>query len=319
VIALLCAAALGLTQCGPSSIIFGKGTTAIDLGTKTAAEKGDRWEYDEAADEYRILDGAQVTIFGGTKESRVVVTGGAVVTVTLSSASIDCSGKDPVAAPSLETWDMKQTTPVYLESGSNALLKLSGASTVKGGYWSPGIYVHQDAALTITSSQDGGETGGILIAEGGYYGAGIGGLHQKPSGTIVITGGTIMATGGTYGSGIGGAGLYGSNGKITISGGEVYATGKGGGAGIGGGIWGGSDSIIISGGTGDARSIETVTGFGIGHGVGPGDGFPAFGYYGAPAGAAFSGPHGPLGEDGWPTDNPYEWFAYEFEPGDSGN
>jgi hypothetical protein len=91
--------------------------------------------------------------------------------------------------------------------------------------------------------------GGIIVVEGGNYGAGIGAGSNAPSaGNINISGGTVTATGGGYAAGIGGS-QEGSGGIITISGGEISATGGYGAAGIGGGSGGDGGIINISGGT----------------------------------------------------------------------
>ena len=76
-------------------------------------------------------------------------------------------------------------------------------------------------------------TGGEINANGGNYGAGIGGGDYS-SGKVTISGGEINATGGYLGAGIGG-GKEG-RGDVTIEGNtEVNAAGGTGGAGIGGG------------------------------------------------------------------------------------
>lgn len=103
-----------------------------------------------------------------------------------------------------------------------------GGYSFDGGPWVDGSYI------TIT--------GGTIIANGGYRGAGIRGNH------VTITGGTVTATGGDCGAGIGG-GFWGHGSDITITGGTVIANGGYGAAGIGGGNAGDADNITISGGT----------------------------------------------------------------------
>jgi len=84
-------------------------------------------------------------------------------------------------------------------------------------------------------------TGGSVTAEGGDYGAGIGGGGSFNSGsgaggTVTISGGRVVAHGSVYAAGIGGGGGYnsgGNGGTVAISGGTVIAQGNGGGADIG--------------------------------------------------------------------------------------
>jgi hypothetical protein len=76
--------------------------------------------------------------------------------------------------------------------------------------------------------------GGEVNANGGSYGAGIGGGNRHSGGVIEIFGGKVNATGGALASGIGGG--WGARAHtITISGGEVAATGGTRAAAIGGG------------------------------------------------------------------------------------
>jgi hypothetical protein len=91
---------------------------------------------------------------------------------------------------------------------------------------------------------DGGNIvieGGVITAQGGERGAGIGGGRDSICGDITILGGTVTATGGAYGAGIGSGGKGNGNntpsgcGDIIISGGTVTATGGKGAAGIGSG------------------------------------------------------------------------------------
>ena len=105
-----------------------------------------------------------------------------------------------------------------------------------------------------------------MTAQGGEYGAGIGGGSDENGNNIIITGGTIIATASmSYYSGAGiGGGYYAAGSNITISGGEVTATGGMSGAGIGGGSRETGSDITISGGT------VTATGGLCGAGIGGG-------------------------------------------------
>lgn len=111
---------------------------------------------------------------------------------------------------------------------------------IKSGYNHAGIEVPEGARLTIKG-------GGSLRAQGGYYGAGIGGGSNPNAGEIVIESGIITALAGSYGAGIGG-GSYGAGGTIQILGGDVTAEGELYSAGIGGGRCGAAGTIRIEGG-----------------------------------------------------------------------
>ena len=165
--------------------------------------------------------------------------------VTLSGANID--GSNTVKAAVSTTGE------------GNVSIELDGDSTLKSGFTHAGLEKNNGGSLTIADEDKNGK----LTAEGGGYGAGIGGGYNGTGSDITISGGEVKATGGAYGAGIGG-GWGGSGSDITISGGEVKATGGAFGAGIGGGQ-GGSD-ITISGG--EVNATGGAYGAGIGGGWG---------------------------------------------------
>ena len=171
--------------------------------------------------------------------------------VTLSGANIDGSTKGNAA--------------VSTTGEGNVSIELDGDSTLKSGFCHAGLEKNNGGSLTITDEDKNGK----LTAEGGGYGAGIGGGYNGTGSDITISGGEVKATGGAFGAGIGG-GYEAGGSDIAISGGEVNATGGGAyGAGIGGG-WGGSGSdITISGG--EVKATGGSYGAGIGGGY-SGDG-----------------------------------------------
>jgi hypothetical protein len=141
-----------------------------------------------------------------------------------------------------------------------ALPSSSTSDTLKayGGYSSAGIGTTQiNKAKSITIS------GGVVVAQGGSEGAGIGtGLasfdNENHIGSINIHGGVVIATGGSYGAGIGTGFSYGDMGQmanysenkvdsIIITGGQIYANASVDGAAIGTG------SVSSSGGVAMAR------------------------------------------------------------------
>lgn len=165
--------------------------------------------------------------------------------VTLSGANIDGSTKGNAA--------------VSTTGEGNVSIELDGDNTLKSGKGHAGLEKNNGGKLTIADEDKNGK----LTAEGGKYGAGIGGGDQGAGSGITITGGEIKATGGSYGAGIGG-GDRGTGSDITISGGEVEATGGTWSAGIGGGQGGSGNNITVSGGK--VNATGGYAGAGIGGG-----------------------------------------------------
>lgn len=133
-------------------------------------------------------------------------------------------------------------TAIKTEGEGNVNLNVEGTNTVTSGVYHAGVEKSNEGNLTIGS--ESGE--GKLTANGGKFGAGIGGGDSQSGNDITITGGEIIANGGESGAGIGG-GWCGNGSDITISGGEVTANGGSYSAGIGGGICGSGRDITISG------------------------------------------------------------------------
>ena len=149
---------------------------------------------------------------------------------------------------------------IKTEGKGNVNLNVEGTNTVSSGNKHAGVEKSNGGNLTIGS--ESGE--GKLTANGGEYGAGIGGGDAQSGNDITITGGEIIANGGGYGAGIGG-GWYGNGSDITISGGEVTANGGRFAAGIGGGWSGNGSDITISGGEVTANGGEAGAGIGGGY------------------------------------------------------
>ena len=149
---------------------------------------------------------------------------------------------------------------IKTEGKGDVNLNVEGTNTVASGDKHAGVEKSNGGKLTIGS--ENGE--GKLTANGGEYGAGIGGGDAQSGNDITITGGEIIANGGGYGAGIGG-GWYGNGSDITISGGEVTANGGEAGAGIGGGYLHSGNDITISGG--EVNASGSVAGAGIGGGL----------------------------------------------------
>jgi|GEM_PF-2432364 len=164
--------------------------------------------------------------------------------------------------------------------GTGNVLNVLGTNTFTAGINKPGVMVEGNLnSLTIR-----GNDSSALIAIGGTNSAGIGasgdGVNPNQSGTIIMESGNIVAQGGKYGAGIGG-GYLGDNGTVTVGlTANVIASGNEGGAGIGGGFGGGGGSINIYSGTVNAFGGTDVSGHG-GAGIGGGVGtFESGSYYG---------------------------------------
>ena len=197
-----------------------------------------------------VEDSAPV-ITGSSTENTVTINAekDQTASVTLSGADIDVSGKGKAA--------------VSTNGDGNVSIELNGDNTLKSGKGHAGLEKNNGGKLTIADEDKNGK----LTAEGGKYGAGIGGGDQGAGSGITITGGEIKATGGQYGAGIGGGKGDGSD--ITISGGEVNATGGTSGAGIGGGYNGNGSDITITDGEVNATGGKYGAGIGGGeYGIG---------------------------------------------------
>ena len=149
---------------------------------------------------------------------------------------------------------------IKTEGKGDVNLNVEGTNSASSGDKHAGVEKSNGGKLTIGS--ENGE--GKLTANGGEYGAGIGGGDAQSGNDITITGGEIIANGGGYGAGIGG-GWYGNGSDITISGGEVTANGGRFAAGIGGGWSGNGSDITISGGEVTANGGEAGAGIGGGY------------------------------------------------------
>ena len=148
---------------------------------------------------------------------------------------------------------------IKTEGQGNVNLNVEGANSASSGDWHAGVEKSNGGKLTIGS--ESGE--GKLTANGGEYGAGIGGGNRSGGSNITITGGEITANGGHGGAGIGGGNRSGGS-NITISGGKVTANGWKGSAGIGGGRYSSGSDITISGGEVTANGGRYGAGIGGG-------------------------------------------------------
>lgn len=101
---------------------------------------------------------------------------------------------------------------IKTEGNGNVNLNVEGTNTVTSGHDHAGVEKSNDGNLTIGSESGNGK----LTANGGAYGAGIGGGARGDGSDITISGGEVTANGGINGAGIGG-GLRAGGRDITIS------------------------------------------------------------------------------------------------------
>ena len=172
-----------------------------------------------------VTQGSQVDV----PDSAPVITGSSTENTVTINAEKDQTANVTLSGVNIDVSNTVKAA-VSTTGEGNVSIELDGDSTLKSGFSHAGLEKNNGGSLTITDEDKNGK----LTAEGGGYGAGIGGGNRGTGSNITISGGEVNATGGAYGAGIGGG--YGGNGSdITISGGEVNATGGENGAGIGGG------------------------------------------------------------------------------------
>ena len=185
---------------------------------------------------------------------------------------------------------------IKTEGKGNVNLNVEGNNTVHSSATNAGVEKANDGNLTIGSESGSGK----LTANGGSFGAGIGGGSECNVSNITITGGKITANGGYQAAGIGG-GSQGSGSNIIISSGEVTANGGEEAAGIGGGREGDGSNIIITGGEVTANGGDFGAGIGGGRFNGSGSDITISGgevhATGGKAGAGIGGGQGGYGSD----------------------
>ena len=219
------------------------------------------WDISKGDITVNAESGGQTVRQGGgaaIPDSAPVITGSSTDNTVTINAEKDQTASVTLSGVNIDVRD-KGKAAVSTTGEGNVSIELNGGSTLRSGYEHAGLEKNNGGSLTIGDENKDGK----LTAEGGKYGAGIGGGYYENGSDITITGGEVKATGGEYGAGIGG-GDHGNGSDITITGGKVKATGGRRGAGIGGGNYRIGKDITISGG--EVKAIGGVTGAGIGGG-----------------------------------------------------
>jgi LPXTG-site transpeptidase (sortase) family protein len=235
-------AATPLSVIAASHLISDGDQLNIQTGVLTKADSSTQTITIAAADTISVANGADVEITG--TKANLYIDCGPGATVTLNSVTI------------INSWQADGAAPIKF-NGTNNVLILEGDSTLMSYAvsWNdtivlPAVEVASSTSVTIEGSGKLTATGGGTSSS--YGGAGIGGGKTQNSGTIVINDGHIIAEGGYYSAGIGaGMNAIGDSGTITINDGKVEATGGNRAAGIGGAGGGNSNggTISIYGGT----------------------------------------------------------------------
>lgn len=169
--------------------------------------------------------------------------------------------------------DVLVLNPMTVDGDAKIVLRDGKTMTVGGLTRRPGIAVTNDNSLAIYGQSEGT---GTLRASGSDQAAAIGSNASGATvGAVTIYGGTVVANGGDWGAGIGGGGgadVVSAGGTVKIYGGTVTANGGKCAAGIGGGgsaaTGGNGGTVEIYGGTVTATGgfYSTIVGAGIGGG-----------------------------------------------------
>jgi len=203
-----------------------------------------------------VRDGAQYVATGTNTE------GTATIAVTADKATLKLKDFDVESAQRPVIDFNKDVALTILLEGTNVV-----STSVE---YKPAVRVENATRVTFDAAPGCALENAVLVAQGGYEAAAIGGGYNRnlytaeTVGEITIAGGWIQASGGQYAAAIGGA-YGGSAGVITITGGRVEAHGGSNGAGVGGGYNGAGGEITITGGSVAAYGGSSAPGLGAGY------------------------------------------------------
>ncbi|WP_460578403.1 InlB B-repeat-containing protein, partial [Glaciibacter psychrotolerans] len=128
-----------------------------------------------------------------------------------------------------------------IDAAASSKNDFGGAAGIGGGGYASDYRVYGDGGIVEIR-------GGVVTAQGGTGGAGIGAGELGTNPTIIISGGAVTATGGYAAAGLGGSSQT-SGGVVSILGGEINAIAGAFGAGIGSGNISPPMTITIAAGT----------------------------------------------------------------------
>ena len=147
-------------------------------------------------------DDTNTVITGESDKNTVTIdTSKGDVDVTFDDLKIDVSGKAEGDVSGDGPVDAGKAA-VTVQGDHDAAIELDGDNELKSGGYNAGLEKNEhESKGTLTIKDDNGKDGS-LTAEGGFGGAGIGGIESTGS-NITIRGGTIEAVGGSNAAGIG--------------------------------------------------------------------------------------------------------------------
>lgn len=199
----------------PLPIIAAAEGTTVGAFTVTGGENGTDYSY---ADNVLTISKTTAITIKNTDPSTattdtIVVASENGANITLSGVNIDVSSTERACAFNIDS-NVTEKVTITLADGSE--------NTLKSGESYAGLQKSNSANHNLEITGDTLDIGS-LTANGGRYGAGIGGGLSSAGSDIVISGGSVTANSATNGAGIGG-GHNGEGSNITISGSSVKAT-----------------------------------------------------------------------------------------------
>ena len=215
---------------------------------------GTGWEYLSVTSNLVFSSGSHTISGTATNGTICVVAEGDGLELAMEGLTMltRVEGHSPFVVSGSSTVTLSEVNVIACISDPDALYPNS-----KGAIYTAGIEVQENGALTIKGD-------GMLIVQGGAYGAGIGSRGENDclkAGSITIENGVVYVIGGKNGAGIGG-GARGSFESILISGGYISAEGGAGACGIGCGDDSKSPGTLrVTGGTVLAKGAGSFSDF----------------------------------------------------------
>ena len=199
-----------LSPAGPDDRYYGCSVRLVQEVSDAAPAAGKTVDLSKLEGDYEAQNGDVLT--RATSSYKVTIAAGATVTldgatITSGGYCIKCAGDATIILKDGSTNTLTSTSDEYpaLSIGdANTTLTIQGSTgvlNVKSGQYCAGIGGgYKNANCTCGNIRI---EGGVITAQGGDRGAGIGSDYSANCGDIIITGGTITANGGGGAAGIG--------------------------------------------------------------------------------------------------------------------
>ena len=178
-----------------SLVPIGAVPALADPGTESEnrlTATGDSGNYSYENNVLTITGSEALTISGMTTQDHIVIADGVNANLTLDGVSITFTDGFKDNGYAHETDEGAGTCALAIGDKSTLNLTIKGENTLQSGAGRAGIFVAENADLTIVGD-------GNLSVTGGHSAAGIGGDAWSNAGDIKIESGTITATGGVDG------------------------------------------------------------------------------------------------------------------------